>query len=103
MSTSVFLYDGYRPKTATHTSVNSGAASVTILAANASRRGARIYNNDANALSLDLSGGTAVIATRMHVLIATNTGYDIPAEYTGLITGIWAADGSGVAMVVEFT
>ncbi len=89
--------------TNTHSSVNSGASSVTILASNANRKGARIFNTDANALFLDLTGGTAVAATRAQVSIATNIGFDVPAGYTGLITGIWAADGSGVASVCETT
>lgn len=89
--------------TATHSSVVSGTTSVTILAANAARKGARIFNTDANALFLDLTGGTAVAATRAQATLATNTGYDVPAGYTGLITGIWAGDGSGVASVAEFT
>lgn len=92
-----------KSSTATHSSVNSAATSTTILASNANRKGARIFNTDANALYLDLSGGTAVAASRAQVSLATNTGYDVPAGYTGLITGIWAADGSGVASVVEFT
>lgn len=89
--------------TATHSSVNSGVASVTILAANTARKGARIFNTDANALFLDLTGGTAVAASRAQVSIAQNTGFDVPAGYTGAITGIWAGDGSGVASVAEFT
>lgn len=88
--------------TATHSSVASGTSSVTILAANASRKGARIFNTDANNLFLDLSGGTAVAATRAQVKLAQNEGYDVPFGLTGLITGIWAADGSGFASVVEF-
>jgi hypothetical protein len=88
--------------TGTHSSVNSGTSSVTILAANANRKGARIYNTDANALYLDLSGGTAVAASRAQVKLLTDEGFDVPFGLTGAITGIWAADGSGVASVVEF-
>jgi hypothetical protein len=88
--------------TGTHSSVNSANSSVTILASNANRKGARIFNTDANALYLDLSGGTAVAATRAQVKLATDEGYDVPFGCTGLITGIWAADGAGVASVVEF-
>lgn len=88
--------------TATHSAVNSTNSSVTILASNANRKGARIFNTDANALYLDLSGGTAVAASRAQVKLATDEGYDVPFGCTGLITGIWTADGSGVASVVEF-
>lgn len=88
--------------TGTHSSVASGTASVTILAANANRKGARIFNTDANNLFLDLSGGTAVAASRAQVVLAQNVGYDVPFGLTGAITGIWSADGAGVASVVEF-
>lgn len=87
----------------THSSVASGTGSVTILASNALRKGGRIFNTDANALFLDLSGGTAVAASRAQVMLAQNEGYSIEAGYTGLITGIWAGDGSGNASVVETT
>lgn len=89
--------------TATHSSVASGTSSVSILASNANRKGARIFNTDANNLFLDLTGGTAVAATRAQVKLALNEGYTVEAGYTGAITGIWAADGSGVASVAEFT
>lgn len=89
--------------TATHSSVDSGTSSVTILAANSGRKGARIFNTDANDLFLDLSGGTAVAATRAQVKLGQNEGYPVEAGYTGAITGIWATNGSGVASVVEFT
>lgn len=87
--------------TATHSSVSSGTSSVTILASNANRKGGRIFNTDANALYLDISGGTAVAASRAQYKLATETGMDIPAGCTGTITGIWAGDGAGVASVVE--
>lgn len=91
-----------RSGTGTRTSVNSGTGSVTILASNASRKGAAITNTDANALYLDMSGGTAS-STAYSVKVAADGYFEIPFGYTGLITGIWAADGSGVALVTEFT
>jgi hypothetical protein len=83
-------------------SVNSGTTSVTILASNSNRKGAVILNSDANALMLDVSGGTAA-STRYQVKLTTDQTYAVEAGYTGLITGIWAADGTGVADVVEYT
>ena len=91
--------------TATKSAVPSGIASVTILASNANRKGATISNTDANALYLDLSGGTAS-ATSFTVALGagstTPTYYEVPFGYTGTITGIWAADGAGSALVTEF-
>lgn len=88
--------------TATRSSVSSGVSSVTILASNTNRKGATIYNSDANALLLDLSGGTAA-ATRCQVRLTQYQSHEVGSGYTGLITGIWEADGSGAADVVEFT
>ena len=90
------------PATGTLSSVDSGIESVTILAANTARKGAVIVNTDANVLYLDLSGGTAS-ATSYSYSVAANGYFEVPFGYTGLITGIWAADGTGAAKVTEFT
>lgn len=81
--------------------VASSATTGTILAANGNRKGASITNTDANVLYLDLSGGTAS-STSFSVLIPTNGYFEVPFGYTGAITGIWAADGAGSALVTEF-
>lgn len=87
--------------TVTHSSVASAATSTTIIAANANRKGLYITNTDANALLLDLSGGTAA-ASRFHVRLLTNQSYEMPRGlFTSLVTGIWEADGSGSALVAE--
>lgn len=92
-----------KSSTATHSSVASGIASATILAANANRKGALIMNTDANDLYLDLTGGTAAATTRAQKKLAQNESYEVPSGYTGAITGIWSADGAGFASVAEFT
>jgi hypothetical protein len=102
VSGTVALSSGATPATGTKSSVNSGIASVTILLANTSRKGASITNTDANALYIDASGGTAS-ATSYSYKVLTDGVVEIPFGYTGLITGIWAADGAGGAVVVEYT
>lgn len=91
-----------KSSTATRTAVPSVVSTGTILAANASRKGATIYNSDANALLLDLSGGTAS-SSRCQIRLQTGQSYEVGAGFTGTITGIWEADGAGQADVVEFT
>lgn len=91
-----------RSPSSTFTSVPSGIASVTILAANSARKGATIANTDANALLLDLTGGTAS-ATRYSYSLATGGVLEVPFGYSGAITGVWAADGTGAALVTEFS
>lgn len=94
--------DGLRAPTATRTTVNSGTTSVTILASNSARKGAVIYNSDVNILRLDMSGGSAA-ASRCQYAIATGQSFEVPFGFSGAITGIWDADGTGIADVVEFT
>lgn len=91
-----------RSTSAAFSTVASGTTSVAILAANDAREGAVIVNTDANTLYLDLSGGAAA-ATRYTKALAANGEYEVPFGYTGAITGVWAADGTGSALVTEFT
>lgn len=92
-----------RSATATVTAVASGIASVTIKAANTARKGITVTNTDANILYLLVGGGTAS-ATNFSVAVAATTGYwEAPYGFTGAITGIWALDGAGSALVTEYT
>lgn len=88
--------------TGTLTSVDSTTVSGTILAANTNRLGATIYNTDANALYILFGSGTAS-ASNLAWSIASNSQYQIPFGYTGVVTGVWAGDGAGAAKVTEFT
>lgn len=88
--------------TGTSTQVASDTSAQTILAANTARYGASITNDDANALYLLLGAGT-VSATVYTVKLYTDDVYEVPFGFTGIITGIWAADGSGSARVTEYT
>lgn len=93
--------------TATVTSVASAATSTSIIAANTARKGLSVSNTDANILYLLLGGGTAS-ATNFTVAIsgatATAIGYfEAPYGFTGAITGIWAVDGAGSALVTEYS
>lgn len=88
--------------TGTQTSVNSSTSDATILAANTARYGATIYNDDANILYLLLGAGTAS-STNYSVALYSGDFFPVPYGYTGIIKGIWSADGSGAARVTEFT
>jgi len=94
------------PSTGTQTSVASGTGDATILASNASRKGAVIFNDDANDLLLLLASGTSS-STNYSVRVAGGAGYELSVcqggVYTGVIKGLWLADGSGSARVTEFT
>jgi hypothetical protein len=83
------------------TSVGDSGTSVQLLAANAARLGATIYNDSAEILCLKL-GTTASTTSFTHKLYSDDY-YEVPFGYTGAIEGIWAADGAGAARITELT
>ena len=89
-------------KTATSavTSVGGSATNVTLLASNASRKGATIYNNSTAQLYMKL-GATATTAS-FTAILPRNAYYEVPFGYTGIIDGIWTA-AVGAALVTEIT
>lgn len=95
-------YSG-RMATGTKTNVNDAAASTTLLAANADRKGFIIFNDSPAILYLDLSGGTASTTSFSHQLASGQSYEQSGWRYTGAITGIWASDQSGAARMTEFT
>lgn len=90
-----------RPTTGTTTSVNDTAASTTLLAANANRLGATIYNDSTSFLYLKL--GATASTSSFAVKMEPGAYYEVPFGYTGIIDGIWSADASGAARIVELT
>lgn len=89
--------------TGTKSNVSGSASSVTLLASNASRKQAIIYNDSTALLYLDLSGGTASSAS-YSVQVPPGGYFELPPQpiYTGAITGIWAS-ATGTARVTEFS
>ncbi|MBD2202757.1 hypothetical protein H6G33_17920 [Calothrix sp. FACHB-1219] len=86
--------------TSTPTSVNSSASSVTILEANVTRKGATIWNNSTATLYIEF-GATASASAFTAKLLAGGY-YEVPFNYTGVISGIWSA-ANGAALVRELT
>lgn len=89
-----------QPATNTITSVASSASNVTLLAANANRLGATVYNESTAILYLKL--GATASATSYTVQMGASTYYEAPYGYTGQIDGIWAS-ANGNARVGELT
>jgi len=90
----------------TITSVSSATSSTAIAAANPDRKGLSISNTDANILYLLIGGGTAS-ATNFSVALSGATAtaipyFELPYGFTGAVSGIWAVDGTGVALVTEY-
>lgn len=83
------------------TSVTSSTGDTLILAANAARLGATIYNNATRAMYLKF--GTSPSTTSFTVIIQRDGYYEVPFNYTGVLRAVWAAGVSGAALVTELT
>jgi gentisate 1,2-dioxygenase len=85
----------------TPTSVDSSTAP-QVLVAQGDKPGATIRNTDANTLYVLIGTGT-VSATNHTVALASGDYFETPSFYNGeIITGVWAADGSGAALITVF-
>jgi CDP-diacylglycerol pyrophosphatase len=87
---------------ATLTSVNSAATSATLKASNASRVGLMIHNTDTNALKIKYGATATTSIGGYTVKIAADGFWEMPQPiYTGVVDGIWDADGAGGASITE--
>jgi len=82
------------------TNVAAAAADTAILAANASRVGATIYNDSTANCYLKL--GTGASTTSFTAKMGSGSYYEVPFGYVGAINGYWDA-ANGYARVTEFT
>jgi len=85
---------------AASTTVASSIASVAILAANANRKGATIWNASTATLFMDLDA--AATAADYAAKLDPGGYYEVPFGFTGAISGIWSA-ANGNALVREFS
>jgi hypothetical protein len=90
-----------RPTTGVTASVAAAVVSVALLALNAARRGAVVFNDSTADLFVKL-GATASL-TSFTVRVSAGGSYELPYPvYTGVIDGIWEA-AIGAARVTELT
>lgn len=81
--------------TATRSDVAGNASNVTLLASNASRRGAMFFNESTAVLYLKL--GATATTSDYTVQLGPNEYYEVPVPvYTGRIDGIWSAANGNV-------
>ena len=91
-----------RISTATLSNVADSASSVTLLASNANRRGASFFNDSTE--TLYLKHGATASTTSFTVRLDPYDFYELPNPvYTGIVDGIWGANGSGSARMTEHT
>jgi hypothetical protein len=95
------LYAAEVSSTGTESNVASSATDITILASNASRVGATIYNDSTAVLYVLLSNATSTTSL-FTVKVASGGYYEVPFGYTGIVTGFWAS-ATGNARVTEMT
>lgn len=82
------------------TSVASSASNVTLLASNANRVFASIYNDSSKQVFIKL--GTTASNTSFSILLMPNSYWEVPSDYTGQIDAIWSA-ANGNARITELT
>ncbi len=83
------------------TSVADNIADTLLLASNATRAGASIYNNS----NADMYVALAVAVSPISFTTKIQAGgyYEVPANYSGAIHGIWTAALGGAALITEIT
>lgn len=79
-----------RSTTPTQSTVAASASNVAILASNANRLGATVFNDSASAV-LYIKLGTSASTSSYTTQIFPSGYYEIPFNYTGAIEGIWSA------------
>ena len=84
------------------TSVAGTTSSSAVLASNANRIFASIYNNTNKNMYVLLGSGTAS-TSNFSILLMTTAYWEVPNDYTGAINAIWAGGVSGSALVTELT
>lgn len=84
---------------ATATTVASSTTAVPLLAANENRKGATFWNASTAILKIDF--GATSTGTVYAVEVGAGDYYELPFNYTGTISGIWAA-ANGNCLVREF-
>jgi len=89
--------------TATVSSSAAITSATTLLPANVNRRGATFYYPGTKNLYLKLGSGAAISAGNYSVKLSAQAYYEVPANYTGIITGIWdsAAGANNYVQVTE--
>ena len=80
--------------------VAASGSNVTILAANANRMGATVFND--STVSLYLKLGATASTSSFTARLFPQSYYEVPFEYAGIIDGIWES-ATGNARITELT
>lgn len=85
----------------TVTSVAQSTSNTQLLAANANRVFASIYNNTGQKMFIKL--GTTASTTSYSIQLMPNSYWEVPSDWTGEIDAVWSGNGSSSALVTELT
>lgn len=88
--------------TSAFTTVAGATSSTAILAANANRMSASIYNATNKNMYVLCNSGAASLSN-YSILLMQGSYWEVPTDYQGAINAIWAAGVSGNANVTEYT
>lgn len=84
----------------TYTSVAATSSATTILAANASRKSASIFNNGTTDLYIKFGSSVSTSSFKFKLAPADYFEMNYPA-YTGIITGVWSGSPTGNSQITE--
>jgi hypothetical protein len=87
--------------TSTVTSVAQATSNTVLLASNANRILASIYNNSGQKMYIKM--GTTASTSSFSIQLMPNSYWEVPQDYIGEIDAIWSGPGSGAALVTELT
>jgi hypothetical protein len=87
--------------TSTRASVAAATSNTQLLAANATRKGATIFNDSSADLYLGL-GTTAASTSNFTIKLPAGGYYEVPFSFSGEIRGIWSS-ATGNARISELT
>jgi len=89
-----------KPASAAVSSSSASTSSAELLAANADREGAMVYNDSNRPLYIKL--GASASTSSFSVKVGAMGYFEVPAGFTGAVHGVWGdADASGAARCTE--
>lgn len=88
--------------TAARTAIPSTTDEGELLASNDQRRGASLYNNSQGSLYIGL-GDVPVTLDDFSYILAADTEWQVPLNFTGAVRGFWATADDGKLRITELT
>lgn len=91
-----------KSSTSAVTTVAGSTSNTAVLASNANRIAAAIYNNTNTNMYVLCNSGTAS-TSNFTILLMQGSYWEVPSDYTGAINAVWKSGVTGSVLVTEFT